>query len=176
MRRLTGLDAQFLAGERGAATSHAIGLILYETGDPRLDAGTVKRLLSRRIHEPTPLRWRLESVPLSLDHPVFVDTDVDLDEHVDELTLPEPADERALGRLVGELLATPLDRTRPLWRIAVIHGLEGRVALAFAIHHAAADAFAMRQMFGILIDDLGAPPPGGDGDSGQAGRAPHRGE
>jgi hypothetical protein len=50
------------------------------------------------------------------------------------------------------------------------------VALAFAIHHAAADAFAMRQMFSILVDGLDAPPPGGDGDAGQAGRAPNRGE
>ena len=53
-------------------------------------------------------------MPFSLDHPVFVDTDVDLDEHVSEVTLPEPAGDRALGRLVGELLATPIDRTRPL--------------------------------------------------------------
>src|SRR5713226_7651443 len=102
MRRLTGLDAQFLVGEKGAATSHAIGLIIYEAGDRRLDAGVVRRLLSRRIHEPTPLRWRLESVPFNLDHPVFVDTDVDLDAHVHDLTLAEPADDRALGRLVGE--------------------------------------------------------------------------
>ncbi len=61
MRRLTGLDAQFLAGENGATTSHAIGLILYEAGEPRLDAATVRRLLSARIHEPTPLRWRSRS-------------------------------------------------------------------------------------------------------------------
>ena len=62
------------------------------------------------------------TVPLALDHPVFVQTEVNLDDHIFESTLPAPADEETLSVAVAAILSTRLDRDKPLWRLDIIHG------------------------------------------------------
>ena len=47
---------------------------------------------------------------------------------------------RAFGELSGRIVATPLDRARPLWEAWVIDGVEGRLsALFMKFHHSAVD-------------------------------------
>ena len=50
--------------------------------------------------------------------------------------LPEPADQRALEELVGELASQPLDAGRPLWRCVVVDAYAGAgtIALCMARH------------------------------------------
>jgi len=143
MRRLSALDAQFLAAERGNFGAHYCGLAVYQTrrGKP-ITAAKMRRLISERIGECPPLRWKLVTVPLGLDHPVFAETEIDLDDHVSETTLAAPADESTLAAEVASILSTPLDRDRPLWKLSVFHGLPGRTAVAFTLHHAAVDGIA----------------------------------
>jgi diacylglycerol O-acyltransferase / wax synthase len=153
MRRLSSLDAQFLAAERGNFGSQYCGLGIYETeGYESINAATMTQLLSERFDQCAPLRWKVVTVPLGLDHPVFIDTDVNLEDHVSETTLPAPADDATVAAEVASILSTPLDRDKPLWRLRVIHGLPGRTAVVITLHHAAADGIAASEIFAALLD------------------------
>lgn len=151
MRRLSSLDAQFLAAEGGNFGAQYCGVGIYETTE--LTAATMRQLVAERIDACPPLRWRVVEVPLALDHPVFVDAEVNLHDHVFESTLPGPADEQTLAAEVAMILATPLERDKPLWKINVFHGLRGRTAVVITLHHAAADGVSAGNLLSVLLDD-----------------------
>ncbi|MUL77796.1 wax ester/triacylglycerol synthase family O-acyltransferase [Mycolicibacterium sp. CBMA 226] len=159
MRRLSSLDAQFLAAEHGNFGAHYSGLAIFETADDTtITAATMRRRVAACIDQLPPLHWKVLTVPLSLDHPVFVRTEVDLDEHIFESTLPVPADEEMLGEAVAGILSKPLDRDKPLWRLDVIHGLPGRTAVVITLHHAAADGIAASEVLAAILDSDGPQP------------------
>ena len=153
MRRLSSLDAQFLAAEHKNAGSHYCGLAIYRTGNRKpITAETMRQRLSERLDVCRPLRWKLVTVPFGFDRPVFIDVDVNFDDHISEATLPAPADETTLGIEVAKTLATPLDRDKPLWKLQVFHGLKGRTAVLITLHHAAVDGIAAGEIFSAILD------------------------
>lgn len=156
-RKLTSLDAQFLAMEDGRAHGHVSVLSTYApTADGRrLTADVIRKLVSERLPLLPPFRWRLVRVPFDLDHPYWEDTDdVDLTYHVQESAVCAPGDDRGLGDHVAELIARPLDRSRPLWEIHVISGLADRtVALLIKMHHATVDGVSGADVLRVLLDD-----------------------
>jgi diacylglycerol O-acyltransferase / wax synthase len=164
MRRLSSLDAQFLAAEHGNSGSHYCGMAMYQTGDQKpITAATMRQRLAERMGQCPPLRWKLATVPFGLDRPVFVDSEVNLADHVSETTLAAPADESTLASEVAQILSTPLDRAKPLWKLQVFHGLPGRTAVVMTLHHAAADGIAAGEIFATLLDwpDEKSPAPSG---------------
>lgn len=75
------------------------------------------------------------------------DHDFDVEAHFHHLALPAPGRIRELLALVSKLHGNLLDRTKPLWEIYLISGLEdGRVALYSKIHHALVDGVAANRM------------------------------
>src|SRR5262245_66465741 len=133
MKRLSGMDAFFLYAETPSMHMH---VTLCAVLDPSAMPGgysfrTVKDHIESRLHLVPPFRRRLVPVPLRLHHPLWVeDPDFDLDLHVRRAALPSPGSEIELAQLTEQLAAVPLDRTRPLWEIWVIEGLEdGRISL-----------------------------------------------
>ena len=157
MRQLTSLDAQFLAVESARTYGHVGGLAVYDPAtapDGTLGMKDICRLVGERIHLLPPFRWRLVVVPLGLDHPYWVeDPDFDLDFHIRESAVPPPGDDRQLAETVARIFARPLDRTRPLWELYVIHGLEdGRVALLTKVHHSAVDGVSGNEILAVLLD------------------------
>src|SRR4051794_17320512 len=141
MRQLTSLDAQFLALESARQTGHVGGLAVL---DPSTAPGgavgceDLKRLLEERLPLLPPFRWKLTEVPLSLDYPYWVeDSDFDLDFHVREIALAPPGSDAQLADQVARIVSRPLDRSRPLWELYLIHGLpQNQVAVLSKIHHA----------------------------------------
>ncbi len=157
MRQLSSLDAQFLAIESPRTVGHVSGLAVLDPSTApggRLALADVCRLVAERLPLLPPLRWRLVPVPLGLDHPSWVeDPDFDLEFHVRELALPPDAGERKLAEQVARIVSRPLDRSRPLWEMYVIHGLpDGRVALLTKIHHAVVDGVSGAEIFSALLD------------------------
>jgi diacylglycerol O-acyltransferase / wax synthase len=153
MHRLSGLDAQFLAAEGGNSGSQYCGVAIYRTGNRKpLTAATMRQRLAERLDQCPPLRWKLETVPFGLDRPVFIEAEVNLDDHISEMTLAAPANEATLAVEVAKILSERLDRDKPLWKLQVIHGLPGRTAVVMTLHHAAIDGIAAGELFTTLLD------------------------
>src|SRR4051794_21301448 len=157
MRQLTTLDAQFLAVESARTYGHVGSLAVYDPSTApggTFEMADLCRLVGERIHLLPPLHWRLARVPFGLDLPYWVeDPDFDLDFHIRESAVPPPGDDRRLADTVARIFARPLDRSRPLWEIYVIHGLpEGRVALLTKIHHAVVDGVSGSEILSVLLD------------------------
>lgn len=161
MDQLSAMDAAFLYIESPAQPQHVLGILLLDPeGTQGVEPGTgysperFRRALRERLHLMPAFTRRLATVPLNLDHPYWVaDPDVDLGVHLQQRTCPAPGDQHALGRLVGELAATPLPRDRPLWRLWLVDGLEhGRVAVVAKLHHATLYGSAGADLMGQLLD------------------------
>ena len=65
------------------------------------------------------------------------------DYHVRHSALPQPGRYRELFALVSRLHSTLLDRSRPLWEVHLIEGLQNdQFAIYSKMHHAAIDGVA----------------------------------
>lgn len=83
------------------------------------------------------------------------DDQFDIDHHFRHYALPRPGRIRELLRMVSQLHAAPLDRSRPLWEMYLIDGVDGgRFAIYSKIHHALVDGIAaMRILQKCLSED-----------------------
>jgi diacylglycerol O-acyltransferase len=163
VRQLTTLDAQFLAVESGTTFGHVGSLCEYDPSTAPGGELTVKalcRMVSERLHLLPPFRWKLVNVPLGIDLPYWAeDPEFDLDFHIREAAIPPPGDDTKLAEVVARIFARPLDRSRPLWELYLIHGLpNGRVALLTKVHHAVVDGVSGNEILTVLLD---AAPTGG---------------
>ncbi|MEQ9465623.1 MAG: wax ester/triacylglycerol synthase family O-acyltransferase [Haliea sp.] len=79
------------------------------------------------------------------------DADLDIDYHVRHSALPQPGRYRELFMLVSRLHSTLLDRSRPLWEIHLIEGLQNnQFALYSKMHHAAVDGASAMHMVNAM--------------------------
>ncbi|MEV0821569.1 WS/DGAT/MGAT family O-acyltransferase [Nonomuraea rubra] len=154
MRQLTALDAQFLHVETPTTAAHVAGLAILDSADGAVTRSALAKLLRERVHLSPALSLRLAEVPLGLDHPYWAaDPEFDLDNHLFELTLPEPGDHWQLADAVARIHARRLDRAHPLWEMHLINGLgEGKVAVYTKVHHAAIDGVSGAETLATLLD------------------------
>jgi WS/DGAT/MGAT family acyltransferase len=157
MRQLTALDQQFLALEDTRHFGHVGALAVLDPSTApggALTCADLQALIAERLPLVPPFRWRLAEVPFDLDYDYWIDdADFDLDFHVREIALPPGGSDEALGEQVARIFARPLDRSRPLWELYLIHGLqEGRVAVMTKIHHAVVDGMSGNEIQGALLD------------------------
>jgi WS/DGAT/MGAT family acyltransferase len=160
MQQLSGLDNSFLSMETRTFYGHVSSLAIFEPGTG-LTLDDVKRLVGERIHLVPPFRRRLVDVPFGLDHPYWIeDPDFDLDFHIRHVAVPPPGDAQQLAELSARIAARHLDRSRPLWEMYVIEGLEGGyVAELTKIHHACIDGVSGAEILGVLLDIVPDPAP-----------------
>ncbi len=160
--RLTALDASFLHLEAGGAHMHVASVLVFEGEPPAYEE--LLDAVESRLHLVPRYRQRLAWVPLEQGRPRWVDDPhFNLRYHVRHAALPSPGSDRELARLAGRLFAQPLDRSKPLWEIWLVEGLEGdRFALIAKTHHALVDGISGADIVSILFDlapDGAAPPP-----------------
>jgi WS/DGAT/MGAT family acyltransferase len=154
MQTLSGLDGAFLHLETPATPMHVGSLHLFDL--PRGHKGgqdsdfhaAIRRLMARRLHLAPVFQRKLEPMPLQFANPAWVHDDaVDLDYHVQRVSLPAPGTLAQLFDLTGQLHSELLDRSRPLWRLYVIDSLEsGQAGYYIKVHHAVLDGQA-----GVLL-------------------------
>jgi WS/DGAT/MGAT family acyltransferase len=148
MKALSAVDGAFLHLETPETPMHVASLHLFEPVPGRRFVTLLKRQLARRMHLVPVFQRKLAWMPLGLANPVWVhEENVDLDHHVQHMTLPAPGTHAQLEALAARLHMELLDRSRPLWRLVVIDGLaSGEVALYAQFHHAVLDG-----MSGVLL-------------------------
>ncbi len=156
MEHLSGIDASFLHLETPETPMHVGSLMILELpedyeGDYYED---VKAMIGRRLHMAAVLSRKLAPMPFELAEPVWIDDDdIDLDYHVRSLTLRRPGNEEQLHHLIARLHSSLLDRSRPLWEMYVIEGLQnGRVAFYTKAHHSGVDGKAGTELAKVLYD------------------------
>ena len=162
MKSLSGVDAAFLHLETPETPMHVGSVSLFEL-PPRYRRdfhAAVNRNLAERLHLAPVLHRKLSAMPLQFANPVWVDDDVvDLDYHVQRVTLPTPGTQAQFDDCIGRLHAELLDRSRPLWRLHVIDGLgSGQIGYYFKAHHAALDGQAGIVLAQTLFDLSPRPP------------------
>ena len=163
MKQLTGLDAVFLYMETPTTYGHVTGLMVFDRPSPDYEPySAVYAKFASLVGDLEPLRRRVVEVPFGLDHPYWaVDPSIDLDFHIRELHLARPGLDDQLAEQVCRIVGRPMDRTRPLWEVYVIDGIQdGRWALLTKFHHATIDGAAGQLMMEMLTDatpDVPAP-------------------
>lgn len=156
--RLSFLDNSFLVMEGPSSPMHVAATATFETGSLRgaedgLDIDRIRAYVSSRLHFIPRYRQRLAFVPLE-NHPVWVDDEhFNIHYHVRHAALPRPGDERQLKRLAARIMSQHLDRSKPLWEIWVVEGLEGghRFALVSKIHHCMVDGLSSVDLLNVLL-------------------------
>ncbi|MFK8017552.1 MAG: wax ester/triacylglycerol synthase family O-acyltransferase [Gammaproteobacteria bacterium] len=173
MQQLSGLDAVFLHLESANMPMHIGSLAIYDPStapDGHVGFKDILAYFAQRLHKARSFRQRLARVPLSADHPFWVeDPDFDLEYHVRHIALPKPGDWRQLCIQTARLHSRPLDMERPLWEATVIEGLDnvdgvppGSFALVTKFHHAAVDGVSATEIAAAFHDvaaDAFAEPP-----------------
>src|SRR5919198_4737981 len=155
-------DLSAIQAERGPVHMHVGGVLVF---DGLVDRDAVVRRISERIHLIPRYTMRLDSAPLGLANPVWVDDDgFDPARHVRRAALPAPGGDAELCELVGEAMSERLDRSRPPWQLLVVEGLAGgRSAIVARMHHALVDGIAAVDVSTVILDPspegLDLPPP-----------------
>jgi WS/DGAT/MGAT family acyltransferase len=160
MEQLSGSHSLFLHTERGNVYNHVAALGIYDPSTaPGGKAGfdEIFRYFSDRIHRHVQLRQRLLGVPLGLDRPYWIEAqEIDLHFHIRRVALPPPGDWQQLIAEAAAIHSRPLDRSRPLWEIHVVEGLDGMADLprgSFAViqkyHHCAGGQQLVALMRGV---------------------------
>jgi diacylglycerol O-acyltransferase / wax synthase len=156
MQRLTGLDAGFLYMETPSSYMHVAGLAVFDPSDVAggWTIDRIKEHYRQRLHLAAPFRRRLVEVPLGIHHPLWIeDPDFDLDWHIRHIAVPSPGDDRKLADLAAHLVSLQLDRTKPLWELWVIEGLEnGYVGALTKVHHAAIDGVSGAEILAAILE------------------------
>jgi diacylglycerol O-acyltransferase / wax synthase len=155
--RLSALDDSFLEIENGASHMHIGSVATFESGpfatsDGGIDIERIRTLMRGNLHRVPRYRQRLRWTPL-FEHPVWVDDDrFNLDYHVRHTHLPKPGDERQLKRLAGRVMSQELDRSKPLWEMWIVEGLEqGGFAVITKIHHCMIDGVGSVELMGSVM-------------------------
>ena len=156
---LTALDAAFLELEEGDASAHMhIGWTMVF--DPLPGGGTpaiedVRRLLEERLSLLPRFRRRLSAPNIgALSWPTWVaDEEFEINAQVPHATLPEPGGRAELLEWLASFYSRRLDRTLPLWEMALLDGLSGdRWAIAVKVHHCLVDGMSGASVVGLMLD------------------------
>lgn len=155
--RLSALDDSFLEIENGASHMHIGAVATFEAGPFATVAGGVdidriRSLMRANLHRMPRYRQRLRWIPV-FGHPVWVDDDrFNLDYHVRHTHLPKPGDARQLKRLAGRVMSQELDRSKPLWEMWIVEGLEdGGFAVITKVHHCMIDGVGSVELMGSIM-------------------------
>jgi diacylglycerol O-acyltransferase len=157
--RLTSIDASFLSNETSSSHMHVGAILIFEGPPPRY-VDLVEHVRGRLGLVPR-FRQRLAVPPLEAGRPLWVDdVNFNLTYHIRHTALPEPGGEAQLKRLTGRVFSQQLDRSKPLWEMWLVQGLErDRFAILTKTHHAMVDGISGVDIGTVLFDLEPVPEP-----------------
>ncbi len=142
--RLNAVDRHFLIHETATVPMHIGGVAILEGGalrrpDGALDMARIRAFIESRLPRIPRYRQVVAFTPLGrhiwVDDPGF-----DIQYHVRHTSLPRPGGEAELKALCGRLFSQGLDRSKPLWEVWIVDGVEGGgFGFISKVHHAMVD-------------------------------------
>ncbi|MEM7294844.1 MAG: wax ester/triacylglycerol synthase family O-acyltransferase, partial [Pseudomonadota bacterium] len=156
MRRMPITDAFFLIAESRRTPMHVGGLTLFRLPKDVDDAtflGKLGEILRWDGELRRPFPEKLKFGPMGVAGTIFweEEDELDMEYHVRHSALPKPGRYRELFALVSRLHSTLLDRSRPLWEMHLIEGLQNRqFATYFKAHHCAIDGVGSMHMMNSM--------------------------
>lgn len=146
--RLTALDLSFLELESTGVHMHVGSLGVFDPGplvspDGGIDFDRVLGVVEAGLFRAPRFRQKLARTPLSGREIWVDDPHFNVLYHVRHTALPLPGDERRLKRLFGRIMSQKLDRSKPMWELWIVEGLEGgRLAVVSKVHHCLIDGIS----------------------------------
>ncbi|HVU72571.1 MAG TPA: wax ester/triacylglycerol synthase family O-acyltransferase [Mycobacteriales bacterium] len=152
--RLSSVDASFLHAEdtSPAAHMHIGGLAIFE--GPAPSGADLRAHVASRLPLLPRFRQRLVPAPFGTGRPLWADDpSFSLSYHVRHSALPSPGSEEQLLTFVSRITSQRLDRSKPLWEMYLVEGLDGgRWALVTKTHHAMVDGVSGVDLLTALVD------------------------
>ncbi|HET8813419.1 MAG TPA: wax ester/triacylglycerol synthase family O-acyltransferase [Solirubrobacterales bacterium] len=150
--RLSGLDTSFLHLERSGAHMHVASTSIFAGSPPTQEE--FRGHIASRLHLIPRFRQKLRFVPFGQSRPVWVDDPhLNLDYHVRRTALPAPGSDEQLRNLASRIFSQQLDRSKPLWELWLVEGLnDDRFAIIGKSHHALVDGVSGVDITTVLFD------------------------
>ena len=115
--------------------------------------------IESRLHLVPRFRQKLRFVPYGQGRPVWVDDPhLNLDYHVRQSALAPPGTDEQLRTMAARVFSQQLDRSKPLWELWLVEGLEGgRFAIVGKSHHALVDGVSGMDITTVVFDSAREP-------------------
>lgn len=126
------------------------GVLVFD--DP-IDYDDLREVLEERLLPFKRFRQRIVGRDFGRRPRWELDPDFDLDSHLHHVSLPEPQGREEFQTYVGDMMSTPIDKTKPLWQFYLVEGAGDGNALVVRIHHSIADGFALLYVMLGLADN-----------------------
>ena len=150
--RLTAVDASFVAQEGPVSHMHIGAVMIFDGPAPAYD--DLADHIRARLHLVPRFRQKLAFPPVETGRPLWIDDpSFNLEYHVRDTALPVPGSETQLRALAARIHSQALDRSKPLWEMWLVQGLDGgRFALITKTHHALVDGTSGVDLATVLFD------------------------
>jgi WS/DGAT/MGAT family acyltransferase len=149
--RLGPEDSSFLVYDT-ATTPMNIGAVSVMKGEISLERFVEN--ITAKIHLIPRYQQLVVEAPLGVGRPTWeFDPSFDVRRHVREVSLEPPGTMDQLFAAASEIHETCLDRSRPLWEIYLVRGLEdGNTGMISKVHHCMVDGVGGVSLLMIILD------------------------
>lgn len=158
--RLSASDASFYQLENTATPMYVGLLLILRRPRAGLSYEALLETVEQRLPQIPRYRQKVQEVKLGLARPVWIDDrDFDITYHVRRSALPSPGSDEQLHELIARLAARPLDKSRPLWEMYLVEGLEkNRIALYTKSHQDLINGVTALAIGHVIADRTRRPP------------------
>ncbi len=153
MQAMSVQDAMFLHVENDVTPMHIGGVSIFEGPPPPFDE--LRSMVAGKLSLTPRYRQKVRFVPLGMGEPVWVDDPhFSIDYHLRHSAVPSPGTEDQLRATAARVFSQHLDRSKPLWEIWMVEGLEDdRWALLSKVHHCMVDGVAATDMMSLMFGE-----------------------
>ena len=154
--RLAPQDAIFLYLENQQMPLHIGSVFIFEG---KITPSECLNLVESKLPRIPRYLQRIVAPLWNIGHPTWeYDPDFDIHRHVLHLVLKRGT-ATELREVAGGVLGQVMDRTRPLWDLTLVEGLQGgRTALIGRVHHCLADGISGSAIMNVILDPSPSPP------------------
>lgn len=148
-------DAIFLSMESPNSGGHVGAVLLLDPSTCEdFSFDKLRSHIASRTELIPRFSWKLQSVPLGIDRPYWVEAEgFHTRDNIIRTAVPSPGNIQQVYALASRLHAQPLDRSRPLWQVWFIEGIEGGgAAIYMKTHHCLIDGTGSAGLMEVIAD------------------------